>query len=108
VVWRDRGEECVSSAALLTYILRIPEGQQHAGHGKRLSAVMKQLGWQRKPSGKVFIDGHSVNGYFQPNYTDPRVQDEGERAYEDWWQRREAMGDKQVSFSWQPRLREAK
>ena len=82
IIWRDRGEECVSSADLLTFVLKVAIERQHSGTRKRLSTVMKQLGWQRKKGGKVWIDGMGVNGYFRSDYTHPLVQKEAERAYE--------------------------
>jgi hypothetical protein len=94
IVWRDRGEECVSSADLLTFVLEVAIERQHSGTGKRLSTVMKQLGWQRKKGGKVWIDGMAVNGYFRSDYTHPLVQEEAERAYEEWCREREALGEK--------------
>jgi predicted P-loop ATPase len=56
--------EKVSSAALLTHLLKIPEGQQQRGHSMRLSTCMKKNGWERPPSlGKLTIEGQQVRGY---------------------------------------------
>jgi predicted P-loop ATPase len=105
IIWRDRGEECVSSADLLTFVLEVAKERQHSGTGKRLSTVMKQLGWQRKKGGKVWIDGMAVNGYFRSDYTHRQVQEEAERAYEEWCRGREALGEKPVF--WRLPLRQA-
>ncbi len=107
IVWgdRDRGEECVSSADLLTFVLEVAIERQHSGTGKRLSTVMKQLGWQRKKGGKVWIAGMAVNGYFRSDPTHPLVQEEAERSYEEWSREREALGLKPTF--WRPPLRQA-
>jgi hypothetical protein len=105
IVWRDRGEEWVSSGDLLTFVLEVTIERQHSGTGKRLSTVMKKLGWQRKDGGKVWIDGTSLNGYFRADYTHPAVQEEAERAYEEWCRGREALGLKPTF--WRPPLRQA-
>jgi predicted P-loop ATPase len=55
--------EVVSSADLLTYVLRIPVGQQQTAHTMRLAAIMKLLGWARPDSDKVTINGRQVRGY---------------------------------------------
>jgi predicted P-loop ATPase len=58
---RRDGRERVTSAWLLTDVLRIPEGQQNAEHGKRLGMVMRKLGW-KGPKGYQ-IDGRVARGY---------------------------------------------
>lgn len=53
--------ERVTSAWLLLDVLRIPEAQQNAEHGKRLGIVMRKLGWKGP---KVYkIGGRSARGY---------------------------------------------
>jgi predicted P-loop ATPase len=65
----DSTLEKVSSAALLTYLLKIPEGQQHRGHSMRLATCMKKNEWERPPSlGKITIDGQQVRGYYRRLY----------------------------------------
>jgi predicted P-loop ATPase len=53
----------VASADLLTYVLRVPIGQQERRHSMKLSTIMKLLGWQRPDSQKVTINGQQVRGY---------------------------------------------
>jgi hypothetical protein len=55
--------EKVSSADLLTYVLRIPIGQQKTHHSMTLSTVMRLLGWERPDSDKISINGRQVRGY---------------------------------------------
>jgi len=105
IIWRGRGEECVATADLLTHVLGVPTERQNAAMGKRLAGVMKQLGWDRKKGGKVWIDSAPVNGYFRLDSTDPMVQEESERGYQEWWQQRRALGQEPVP--WRPRLRQA-
>jgi predicted P-loop ATPase len=106
IIWRERGEECVASMDLLTHVLGVPTERQTSQMGKRLASVMKQLGWERKKGGKVWIDGQAVNGYFRLDYMDPAVQEAAERAYEEWWERQRALGQEPVTFQWPPRLRQ--
>lgn len=104
IIWRERGEECVASADLLTHVLRVPTERQNSAMGKRLASVMKQLGWDRKKGGKVWIDGAAMNGYFRLDYSDPAVEKLGELAYREWWDQRTASGLEPAS--WQSRLRQ--
>jgi predicted P-loop ATPase len=57
--------EKVSSAALLTYMLNIPKGQQQRHHSMRLATCMKLLGWERPDGQKVTINGVRVRGYYR-------------------------------------------
>jgi predicted P-loop ATPase len=57
--------ECVASNDLLTYILKIPVGQQEKRHTMKLADVMRHLGWERPPNGSVTIDHKRVKGYFR-------------------------------------------
>jgi predicted P-loop ATPase len=56
--------EQVASADLLTYLLRIPGGQQRRDHSMQLASTMKLLGWERPP-GKVTINGQRVRGFLR-------------------------------------------
>jgi hypothetical protein len=60
----DDGETRVAAGTLLTYVLCIAVERQNSSTGKRLAVVMKKLGWQRHKTRKVFIEGHSVSGFF--------------------------------------------
>jgi predicted P-loop ATPase len=54
-------KEMISSADVLVYVCKVPTGQQHAEHGKRLARVMKRCGgWKTPKSGRVSILGSSV------------------------------------------------
>jgi predicted P-loop ATPase len=65
----DSTVEKVSSAALLTHVLKIPEGQQVIGHSMRLATCMKKNGWERPDKlGKLNIDGQQERGYFRRIY----------------------------------------
>ena len=55
--------EEVASADILTYVLRIPEGQQRRDHSMQLATTMKLLGWNRPDGQRVTIDGKQVRGY---------------------------------------------
>jgi predicted P-loop ATPase len=71
--------EQVASADLLTYVLRIPVGQQRRDHSMQLATTMKLLGWDRPDSQRVTIDGKQVRGYARrvdrrvPSGDDPNV-----------------------------------
>src|SRR5258708_1868439 len=52
--------ECVASSDILTYILKIPTGQQEKRHTMKLADVMRHLGWERPPNGNVTIDHKQV------------------------------------------------
>jgi hypothetical protein len=54
--------EAIASADLLTYVLRIPVGQQRRDHSMQLATTMKLLGWDR-PAGKGTINDKPVRGY---------------------------------------------
>ncbi len=57
--------EEVSSADLLTHVLRVQPAQQARHHSMTLSATMKLLGWKRPDSLKISINGKQVPGYFR-------------------------------------------
>jgi hypothetical protein len=61
----DWTEERVASADLLTYVLRVPIGQQEARHTMKLANVMKHLSWHRHSGCNVTINSRSVKGYFR-------------------------------------------
>jgi len=56
-------EERVASNDILTYVLKIPIGQQEKRHTMKLADVMRHLGWERPPNGNVTIAGKQVKGY---------------------------------------------
>jgi predicted P-loop ATPase len=55
--------EQVLSSDILTYVLRIPVGQQRRDHSMQLATTMKLLGWQRPDSQRMTIAGRQVRGY---------------------------------------------
>jgi hypothetical protein len=66
------GEERVASAYIMESILQIFPGQLTSAHGMRLSTVMKNLGWQRKPNNNVVLEnGKVVKGYWRPSEEEP-------------------------------------
>ena len=66
IIYRVEDQERVKSSDLLTYVLRIPLGQQRKDHSMQLSTIMKLAGWERSQSGnKVTIRGKQVRGYFR-------------------------------------------
>jgi hypothetical protein len=67
IIYQSHGKELVRSADVLVHILKVPTGQQHAEHGKRLARVMKRCGgWQVPKSGRVSILGKQCRGYWRP------------------------------------------
>ena len=48
----------------LTYVLRIPTGQQKTADAMRLSTVMHRAGWERGEN-KITIYGKQVRGFFR-------------------------------------------
>jgi predicted P-loop ATPase len=68
--------ERVTSADLLTYVLRIPVGQQRRDHSMQLATTMKLLGWERSDSQRVTINGKQIRGYSRrvhaPSGDDPK------------------------------------
>jgi predicted P-loop ATPase len=65
IIHRESNEDRVSSSDLLTYVLKIPVGQQSVQHTMKLANVMKHVGWDRKLGGKVTIQGSQTRGYFR-------------------------------------------
>jgi predicted P-loop ATPase len=66
IVYRGVEAERVATADLLTYVLKVPAGQQHEGHGRRLALIMERLGWQRpKKGGTLRVGPKSVRGYWR-------------------------------------------
>lgn len=53
----------VLTADLLGEVLSIPVERQHNGHGKRLAALMRELGWEQS---KFKIGGKTVRGFHRP------------------------------------------
>lgn len=70
ILFRHDGEIRVSSAALLTFVLKVPAGQQHGAMGTRLATVMKRLGWQRPNHRKLRINGEAVSGFQREDLCD--------------------------------------
>ncbi len=67
IIYQSHGMELVRSADVLVHVLKVPIGQQHAGHGKRLAQVMRRCsGWQSAKSGRVSILGKQCRGYWRP------------------------------------------
>ncbi|MCK7612356.1 VapE domain-containing protein [Roseibium sediminicola] len=68
------GEEVrVLTADILAETLSIPPDRQHNGHMKRLSALMRELGWE---TGKFKVSGKTARGFRRPkpeNHTDDGV-----------------------------------
>ena len=62
IIHQSEGKELVSSADVLVHVLKVPTGQQHPEHGKRLARVMKRCGWQ---SGRVSILGKQCRAYWR-------------------------------------------
>jgi hypothetical protein len=58
------GQERISTSDLLTYVLRIPIGQQKTADAMRLSTVMQRAGWGRGEN-KITIYGKQVRGFFR-------------------------------------------
>jgi energy-coupling factor transporter ATP-binding protein EcfA2 len=58
------GEEVRTyTAELLGELLAIPIERQHNGHGKRLTALMRELGWE---PGKFKVAGKTMRGFHRP------------------------------------------
>jgi hypothetical protein len=66
IVHSDTEFEYVATNDILTYLLERPVGRRENYHSIRLSKVMRCIGWQRTPHGKVTIDGKQVRGYYRP------------------------------------------
>ena len=62
IIYQSEGKELVRSADVLVHVLKVPTGQQHQEHGKRLARVMKRCGWQ---SGRVSILGKQCRAYWR-------------------------------------------
>ena len=60
-------EERVRSQDVLLYLCRVRIGDQQQHHTKRLSDVMRRIGWKRTKGGKLRVDGVSVQGYWRPD-----------------------------------------
>lgn len=61
---RAAGDEVrVYTAELLGELLAIPIERQHNGHGKRLTALMRELGWE---PGKFKVAGKTMRGFHRP------------------------------------------
>jgi predicted P-loop ATPase len=65
LVHRSGEQDIVAASDLLEYVLRIPIAHQTTAIGRRLSSVMKQIGWDRYDNGYVYIDGKRQKGYFR-------------------------------------------
>jgi predicted P-loop ATPase len=65
IIHLDTGEEKIRSKDLLEHILKIPPARQSRSDAMRLADVMKAIGWNRTPNGKVRIDGIQVRGYWR-------------------------------------------
>jgi hypothetical protein len=64
IVYREGGFEKVRSSDILTYVLRVPIGQQNSGHSQQLSSAMVRAGWERSHN-KIVINGKQERGYFR-------------------------------------------
>ncbi|MFT4167182.1 MAG: VapE family protein [Microlunatus sp.] len=74
---RAAGEEVrISTAELLTDVLSIPFERQHNGHMKRVSALMRELGWEQT---KFKIAGKTMRGFRRPK-PEEHVDDEPQRG----------------------------
>lgn len=65
IIHLEDNQDRVASSDLLTYVLKIPVGQQLTAHTMKLATVMKHLGWERTLGGKVTIQGSQTRGYFR-------------------------------------------
>ena len=65
VIHLEDGQDRIASSDLLTYVLKVPVGQQMTAHTMKLANVMKHLGWERTVGGKVTIQGVQTRGYFR-------------------------------------------
>jgi predicted P-loop ATPase len=65
----DAGHSCdrhtVAASALMEHLLDIPISHQTTTNSMRLSAVMKQLGWDRHNNGNVYIGAKRLKGYWR-------------------------------------------
>ncbi|MGK8641114.1 VapE domain-containing protein [Brucella anthropi] len=66
----------ISTAELLTDVLSIPFERQHNGHMKRLSALMRELGWEQT---KFKIGPKTMRGFCRPK-PDGHVDDQPQRG----------------------------
>lgn len=66
----------ISTAELLTDVLSIPFERQHNGHMKRLSALMRELGWEQT---KFKFGPKTVRGFCRPKPLD-HVDDQPQRG----------------------------
>jgi predicted P-loop ATPase len=62
IVHRVGDELRVSTAVIFEHFLKIPSGQLHNGHSKRLANTMRKLGWV---NGVFKIEGKLVKGYLR-------------------------------------------
>jgi hypothetical protein len=65
IIYRDAGQERVSSRDLLEHVLKLSANRLGRFDTMRLSDVMSVLGWKRTPNGKVRIEGAQVRGYWR-------------------------------------------
>jgi predicted P-loop ATPase len=86
IIHQSDGKELVSSANVLLHVLKLPTGQQHQEHGKRLARVMKQCGWQTPKSGRVSISGKQCRGYWRdaPPAAAPEGWKEWKQLLKEW------------------------
>jgi predicted P-loop ATPase len=84
IIYQSDGKELVCSADVLVHVLKVPTGQQHPEHGKRLARVMKRCGWPH--SGRVSILGKQCRGYWRDAKTAAVPQEwiDVSWAYEKW------------------------
>jgi predicted P-loop ATPase len=85
ILYADEGmkREMVSGQSLLKHLLDIPIAHQTTMTGMRLSAVMKQLGWERAKNGYVSIGGERVKGYYRDSDLESHYRARVEKLKED-------------------------
>jgi predicted P-loop ATPase len=66
VISSSGGYDYVASAHVLMSVLQVPIANQTALHTMRLATALKNIGWDRPKSGKVWISGKQVRGFMRP------------------------------------------
>jgi predicted P-loop ATPase len=58
-------EERIPGDRLLHELLDVAKAQVNGSHARRLSSILRRLGWLKHAGGKVYINGKHVRGYWR-------------------------------------------
>jgi hypothetical protein len=87
IIHHSEDKEVASSTDVLVHILKVPAGQQHSDHGRRLARAMARYGWQ---SGRIRIYDKQQRGYWR--YSSTAMPEWRERSAFDSIQKIAKMG----------------